>query len=171
MNQSLPNLDKYPEFVRLVNNAGWEVYLNFIYPAGGLAIPQITLNHYSGQTTEAIGDSDIVGSSSDFQKWLDDIRKSLGLHIGFNLKPEDLRTFGFEEGKEGLWKLESPHLTGEILLLDPNGVRGGRLLFAVDSYGDEIREQELYGPVSSIIDLNRMLRQRGWLGSSSESLQ
>lgn len=171
MNQILPNLDNHADFVRLLYNAGYEVYLNFVYPAGGAATPQLTVNNrYTGATEDVVGTTAMVGAPHFFSQWLDGIRRALGLYLGFDLTPEHLRSFGFEPGQDGLWKLKSPHSTGDVLLIDPKATMGGRLLSAIDDFGDEIRSQELYGPVSSLTDLNRILRERSWLGSSSESL-
>ena len=172
MAQTLPDLRNYQDFVRLLNNAGYEIFLNFIYPPPSFsAIPVITVNHpTSNFEDQAVGLPDMVSLPSEFHKWLNAIRKGLGLHIGFNLKPEQLRFYGFEPGADGLWKKKSAHSTGDILLLDPQGIYGGRLLSAIDENGDELKEDELYGPVNSLESFELILRDRGWLGSSSEPI-
>jgi hypothetical protein len=172
MAQARPDLKNYPDFTHLLENSGYKVNLNFVWVPGAGDIPIVSVEHpATGFEDDARGLPAMMSVPKAFQKWLDDITAGLGLHKGFSLQESDLRFWGFAQGKNGIWlKNQTLGSHSDVLHLDPQGVYGGRLLAVYDSNGDEQLGGELFGPVNSATDLERILRERNWLGVSSEPI-
>lgn len=81
-----------------------------------------------------------------------------------------LQFWGFEPRNGGVWSKKSPFSENEILFLDPAALKGRRLLYVVDYANDEKMWEVGKGPISSLFNLENMLRDRQWLGYSSELL-
>jgi hypothetical protein len=167
MSQTLPDLNKYPDFVHLLNNAGYEA--EFSYDEENARIPVLTVKNASYNWKHTYHPFPaILALPNRFREWLDTIAKELNLYRGFELEASVLSNWGFVQRNGGVWSKPSPHQPGEVLFIDPEGLTGGRLLYSIDMLDEERMHEKARGPVTSLTVLHRMLLDRGWLDMPSE---
>jgi len=160
------DLNDYPDFTNLLNNAGYDVKMGI---KGHADVPVLLIKHRSVPSWSMVpGKNEATYSPSSFQKWLDEVTKDIGLQKGFVLRPSDLQAWEFGIDEDGTWRKK---VGDKIIVLHPTGVYGGELVTVRDNYDFDIPAEKLFGPFNSLGNLEFELRNRGWVGVKSEPLQ